>query len=479
MIRTQGRQLFSALRPGLVTIDANRHEQKESKRVQVRVKPPIFKTALAWILLLPLLFFTARGTFSLDRLNTGENSAVSNPTTDTRSGSSYYQAEQLLMYVIILGAMAISAKSTLNLAVRFPLVFSLPIFALVSALWTQSLTKTIPFAVFGLLLTYFGVYLADRFDTDRLIELLLFVGWIAALLSLAVVVVYPAAGIWKVDASGAWRGIYYHKNHLGMLTTFMLFPAFFAKPKNLLERAGLIFYFLLSTVLVAFSQSRTAWLLFVICLAAIAFLKLYPRLARGERMLLILSFLILVFTVSAVAVTSYREIAISLGKDPTLTGRTMIWSAVWKAVGNRPILGYGYKAFWLPTTQSDALNIQMAVGNINLNNSENGILEMWLELGVVGVSLLVLTIGQACRNGLRAFSKNSRSPAVLLFLMILFFNLLSFVDGEKLMFPHTIDWLLLVTAYVGLAKEAKRVPVEVRTVHRTAVSTALRTQEIG
>jgi O-antigen ligase len=443
--------------------------------VQITGRRPIYKTVLAWILLLPLLFFTARGTWSIDRPNTGENAAESNPATDTRSGSAYYQSEQLLMYVIICGAMAFSAKSVVNGALRYPLVFSLPVFALVSALWTQSLSKTIPFAVFGLLLTCFGVYLADRFEPDRLIELFLFVGWTAALISIVAVIVYPAAGIWKVDASGAWRGLYYHKNHLGMLTTFMLFPAFFAKPKTQLERVGLIAYFLLSLVLVAFSQSRTAWLLFVICLVAIGFVKLYPRLPSRERMLLTIGIAVLTFVTAAVAVTSYREIAISLGKDPTLTGRTVIWSAVWKAVGRHPVIGYGYKAFWLPTTQSDALNVQMAVGNVRLNNSENGILEMWLELGVIGVSLLVLTVAQACRNGLRALNKSNSPQAVGWFVMILFFNLLSFVDGEKLMFPHTIEWLLLVTAYIGLAREAKPVQAPAWAARRAA----LRAQEVG
>jgi exopolysaccharide production protein ExoQ len=438
-------------------------------------RPPIYKTVLAWILLLPLLFFVAHGTFSLDRPDEGANSAESNPVTDTRSGSNYYQAEQLLMYVIIIGAMAFSFKSTLNLALQHPLIFSLPLFALVSAMWTQSLSKTIPFAVFGLVLTYFGVYLQARFDPDRLIELFLFVGWAAALISIATVAIYPAAGIYKVDGTGAWRGMYFHKNHLGMITTIMLFPAFFAKPKSQLERVGLVVYFLLSLVLVAFSQSRTAWLLFVVCMAAVAFLKLYPRIPRGERLLLVFSSAILALTVATVAVTSYREIAIGLGKDPTLTGRTLIWSAAWKAVGKHPIIGYGYKAFWLGTPQSDALNIQMAVGNVNLTNSENGILEMWLELGVVGVSLLVLTIAQACRNGLRAFSSSSSSPAVGWFLMIVFMHLLSFVDGEKLMFPHTIEWLLLVTAYVGLAREARQVQAPVTTPHRAA----LRAQEVG
>ena len=35
-----------------------------------------------------------------------------------------------------------------------------------------------------------------------------------------------------------------------------------------------------------------------------------------------------------------------IGKDPTLTGRTEIWTYVIKDIGMKPFLGWGYYAFW-------------------------------------------------------------------------------------------------------------------------------------
>ena len=35
-----------------------------------------------------------------------------------------------------------------------------------------------------------------------------------------------------------------------------------------------------------------------------------------------------------------------LGKDPTLTGRSELWAYVWKDIDLRPLLGWGYAAFW-------------------------------------------------------------------------------------------------------------------------------------
>ena len=37
-----------------------------------------------------------------------------------------------------------------------------------------------------------------------------------------------------------------------------------------------------------------------------------------------------------------------LGKDSSLTGRTMIWSYVTDKIGDKPILGWGFSAFWSP-----------------------------------------------------------------------------------------------------------------------------------
>ena len=36
------------------------------------------------------------------------------------------------------------------------------------------------------------------------------------------------------------------------------------------------------------------------------------------------------------------------GKDQTLTGRTLIWPYVIDDISERPILGWGFHAFWSP-----------------------------------------------------------------------------------------------------------------------------------
>jgi O-antigen ligase len=75
--------------------------------------------------------------------------------------------------------------------------------------------------------------------------------------------------------------------------------------------------------------------------------------------------------------------AIAVGKDPTLTGRTVIWDAVLGTHTN-PLLGTGYESFWLgPRVQQ-----VWALTGPGINEAHNGYLEVYLNLGILGLLLL-------------------------------------------------------------------------------------------
>ena len=76
------------------------------------------------------------------------------------------------------------------------------------------------------------------------------------------------------------------------------------------------------------------------------------------------------------------ELAGAVGRDPTLTDRTKIWSLV-LSMHTNPLVGAGYESFWLgPRLQK----IWQVFGP--LNESHNGYLEVYLNLGLIGVTLL-------------------------------------------------------------------------------------------
>ena len=77
------------------------------------------------------------------------------------------------------------------------------------------------------------------------------------------------------------------------------------------------------------------------------------------------------------------QLAGAVGRDPTLTDRTKIWSLV-LSMHTNPLVGAGYESFWLgPRLQK----VWQVFGP--LNESHNGYLEVYLNLGLIGVTLLL------------------------------------------------------------------------------------------
>jgi hypothetical protein len=70
------------------------------------------------------------------------------------------------------------------------------------------------------------------------------------------------------------------------------------------------------------------------------------------------------------------------GRDVTLTGRTRIWKEL-LAFRTDPLIGVGYGSFWL----GKRLQILSDIYGL-LNESHNGYLNVYLELGMIGLGLL-------------------------------------------------------------------------------------------
>jgi len=82
-----------------------------------------------------------------------------------------------------------------------------------------------------------------------------------------------------------------------------------------------------------------------------------------------------------------------LGEDPTLTDRTKVWADCIALVDN-PFLGAGFESFWL----GSRLEILWAKWWWRPNQAHNGYIETYLNLGFLGVFLLVGVIVSAFRK---------------------------------------------------------------------------------
>jgi len=92
------------------------------------------------------------------------------------------------------------------------------------------------------------------------------------------------------------------------------------------------------------------------------------------------------------------SMAQAVGKDPTLTDRTKIWAFV-LTMHTNPIIGTGYQSFWLG---SRLAYFWEHSGLGQLNESHNGYLETYLNLGLLGdlflIGFLISSYREICRR---------------------------------------------------------------------------------
>jgi exopolysaccharide production protein ExoQ len=75
----------------------------------------------------------------------------------------------------------------------------------------------------------------------------------------------------------------------------------------------------------------------------------------------------------------------NLGRGSTLTGRTDLWAHCLE-VQSSPILGYGFESFWFPERRD---KIAAFYHNWKPGGSHNSYLDTYLDLGSIGLSLLI------------------------------------------------------------------------------------------
>lgn len=84
----------------------------------------------------------------------------------------------------------------------------------------------------------------------------------------------------------------------------------------------------------------------------------------------------------------------ALGRESDLTGRTGIWEELIPMVPN-PVLGAGFESFWLgPRVEQ----IRAANSGFGLNEAHNGYIEIYLNLGWVGLILLTVILISGFRH---------------------------------------------------------------------------------
>jgi exopolysaccharide production protein ExoQ len=410
---------------------------------------PVYQQLLTWLLLPNLLYLVTNGTPSFLALYTGPLMTQNAILLRTQQG---IRPLVVFYYLSTLLVMFIAFKEIWRVAIRNKLIIMGILYAGLSVVWSESKLLTVRGMIELAMTTFFAFYLSERFTTERLMRLLVFVGVVTGVSSIVLVLFFPAYGLYLRDGGGGtqWQGLFSHKNGLGMEMAFLLTPIFFIRCRLSLKVA----YTSMMLFLIAMSQSRGGWFITLCLLGFVAWLWLFRRLRHKESLLLALGTGIVVVIAACIGFAYLDPLMRGIGKDPTLTGRTTIYAAVIDSILNQPIFGYGYNAFWLGLNQ-ESWKIALRIHWLQIGYAENGFLELGLQLGLVGLSLAVALFVRAIRQIGQLLHSQWYTPRVGWFATIILLELVTNIEGGVVLTPQTLNWTLTLIAFVGLAKEFK------------------------
>lgn len=132
-----------------------------------------------------------------------------------------------------------------------------------------------------------------------------------------------------------------------------------------------------------------------------------------------------------------------LGRDPTLTGRTQIWSAVLDMPVNRWI-GTGFESFWLGDRMQRIWNLWWW----HPNEAHNGYIEVLLNLGWTGISLLTVLLIAGYRKIVSRLCDASLARLELTYVLVAI--VYSFTEAGFRMLSLTWVFLLLAVTSAGI-----------------------------
>jgi len=253
-----------------------------------------------------------------------------------------------------------------------------------------------------------------------------------------------------ISQNGAWHGITFTKNTFGMMASAGVILCL----NRWLVREGRAIWsiagFAIAFVCLVLSRSSTS--LFA-ALVGIVFLVLVMRvpviksrysthLVVGIAGTLLLYELVIQDVIPGVNVL-LAPITGLTGKDTTFSARTIIWDVIKEHIRASPLMGTGYGAYWqeIPSSPSYMFKYLMY---FYPTESHNGYLEVMNDLGLLGLTCLLVFICWYIRQALQLMLFD-RSQAAL-YLAVLFQEMvLNMSESDWFSRSSTFTMLMLAT----------------------------------
>ena len=354
------------------------------------------------------------------------------------------------VYVLILALIAVRPSLAMRMPTASPALSLIVVLAFLSAIWSIYPDVTLRRSIAFLFTTVFGIYLALRFSFPEIIRMLATGLSILMLLSFASVFLMPDVGLDSAQHVGAWKGIFWQKNVTGRMMVWLVLCLLWLDWQREGNRWVVRPLLALALLLIVMSRSGTGLVTSIL----VAGLLFSTTLVRGSirSFAPTFAFLLLIGIVALTGGTTFwHDILYGLGRDPTLTGRTVLWEHTLLAIKDRFVLGWGYAAYWYGAYGPGSAFTQ----GWGINSAHNGWIEAWLDLGLAGVVLAAMLLSRMLFQGFLAirYSTNKGEPAWIFTVgcALLLISISESVFLER----HSLNWIVLVIGVTRLVQRRR------------------------
>lgn len=285
---------------------------------------------------------------------------------------------------------------------HMPTYFLLAVFFIQSMAVTNHVADQLISCLRFTMTALFALWVTDRYDIKRTLEFIIAAQTMFVMANLVLYFLFPHIGFY-FDEEGRYlfRGIADRKNALGQELGFgMVLQMVLLRLKlDKKEKVSLLFWGVLMAQLFLLILCQNAGALFTASIPVAFLFVLEKRLGiRGRFQWGIIytagsiGFLIAAMTILPL----FEPFFNSIGKDATLSNRTLIWEGILEYVQQfNTFTGSGFNMFWrdeiaLQNLQNcysrDSWFRSMTFG------SHNVLLEMWLDMGLIGLVIYLVTL---------------------------------------------------------------------------------------
>lgn len=355
-----------------------------------------------------------------------------------------------------------------DLLIKNWLLLAIPLLAIISSAWSDIPLLTLRGGIQLLLTTVFAMIITAVVRFDSFIK----ITGICFFITMFLCLTSDRYAINGMTGEHSLIGIFDSKNFLSMnaalsvLVGFVVYSNTNFRPK--VKTFGLVLVVLSFLVLLKANSLGSIVITILVMLLSFLYicyqkvkLSLFVRVQFNW--LIVVSFLLLVATLIVIGNSStFDNVMYDLGKDPTLTGRTFIWSRGLESIAENPVFGLGYQsAFYVGNPLAEEIWEFAHVPSGAGFNFHNMYIDITVEMGLLGGFIFILLLGKFIRllaNNKKLEFGSKEGFALMVFLYMF---LQTFLEAGWFS-QFTISHFLICAAWIYLNQTTELKSIKLR-----------------